>query len=197
MWKRHNNPPPILLVIGAHRDELDFGEQVSASLDPQFYSILRIPHGISGERPRTDQLNEFRKRHRELYLQILQHIEPGHRLLIDLHQGLDSGDLFADILSSDGDLLKHLYPKLNQTLQQQPGQIRCIQLVSDTTLSYLPTDADHSLVAKPDIPEEIWNNPEILYVGLEIYMENEGGDNDAEKQTAVTLIERIAEYIMH
>jgi hypothetical protein len=43
-------PPPLasVLVIGAYREELPFGEQVTAGLTDEPIETLRIPVGISG-----------------------------------------------------------------------------------------------------------------------------------------------------
>ncbi len=191
MWK-HAPPtiPPVLVVIGAHRDELVFGQNVSAKLDRERFSVLRISQGISGERPRPDQLARFRERHRDLYLQILEHVKRGQRLLIDLHHGIDSGSLSADVLCADQNLLD----RVCGTLHQPEQRVRCIRLVSNTALSELPADNDTlPLVAKPEIPETVWNHTEILYVGIEIYLSGEGPGTASEQAFARSLVEQVAD----
>jgi hypothetical protein len=54
-------------------------------------------------------------------------------------------------------------------------------------------DTPSPLVAKPDIPEAVWNHPEALYVGLEIYLSRAGSGNDEEQRFARSLVERIAD----
>ena len=186
--------PPVLLVIGAHRDELAFGERVSHLLDPQRFSVLRIHQGISGERPRADQRQDFRKRHRDLYLQILQHIRPGQQLMIDLHQGVDSGGLGADVLCANQTLLQRICPASGPFGQDERTWVRCIHLVSDTAVDGLTADdAPDILVTKPDIPEVVWNHPETHYVGLEIYLSRAGLGGEEEQRFARTLVEQIAD----
>jgi len=198
MWNRPAKPTaPVLLVIGAHRDELAFGERVSESLDPRRFSVLRIPQGISGKRPRPDQREAFRERHRALYLQILDYIEPEHRLLIDLHQGVDSGSLSADVMCADRDLLQRLCSTRSQPRGGQPACIRCVQLVGDTAKLDLTSAGKLSpLVAKPDIPEAVWNNAETRYVGLEIYLGREGAGSVEEQRFARFLVERVADHVL-
>ncbi len=45
-----------VLVIGVHREELAFGDKVADDLDPSLADLLCIPEGLSGQRPRQDQL---------------------------------------------------------------------------------------------------------------------------------------------
>lgn len=195
MWKRPADPkPPVLVVIGAHRNELAFGECVSEELDPKCFSILRIPQGISGERPRPDQLADFRERHRALYLQILQHVQPGQRLLIDLHHGVDTGALSADVLCADQSLLGCVSARHHASEDDGQGTIRCVRLVPDTAPAALVTEYPSSLlVARPEIPEAVWNSSDVLYVGIEIYLSGDGAGTEEEHQFARTLLAQIAD----
>jgi hypothetical protein len=184
--RKTDSPPPVLVVIGAHREELAFGQSVCESLDPERFSILRIPQGISGKRPRADQQKKFLERHQALYLQILNHIQPGQRLLIDLHQGVDSRGPSADILCADTSLL--------QPLCAHQSALRCIQLVSNTKMARHTDNSLHPLVAKPDIPEAVWKHPDTLYLGLEIYLSDK--DSIQELTFARRLIEEISDRIL-
>ena len=44
-----------VLVIGAHREELGFGERVAEGLPRDLIEVYRIPEGISGRHPREDE----------------------------------------------------------------------------------------------------------------------------------------------
>lgn len=100
--------PEVLPVIGAHREELAFGDRVAETLeafnDVPPFSVLRIPEGLSGRHPRSDEVYRTDVRHRELYHQIKMKIG-SRRLVIDLHRGFDGHRLCADIFSDDDHLL--------------------------------------------------------------------------------------------
>lgn len=194
MWQQDSaNIPEVLVVIGAHRDELAFGEAVCAQLDPQQFSILRIPQGISGERPRPDQLEDFRQRHHELYLQILDYVEPGQRMLIDLHHGVDTGTPSADILSVDQALLECACAPIESLQSEFQPEVRGIRLVPDTATMALEVNAEPPpLVARPEIPEIVWNRTDFLYVGVEIYLTNGAPGSTEEQLFSSMLLNKIA-----
>jgi hypothetical protein len=195
MWKKNSSTTPsILVVVGAHRNELAFGQLVADELDPELFSVLRIPHGISGERPLPDQFARFQEHHHSLYLQILEHVKPEHRLLIDLHQGVDSGMLCADVLCADQTLLDQVCANAGRE-KEQLGHVRCIRLVSDTTLGTMPLEeSEPPLVARPIIPESVWNDRNLLYIGIEIYLSTEGNGTVDEQNFARNLIRQIGSY---
>ena len=93
--KGPSGPEPVV-IIGAHREELEFGERVAEGLGPQI-SVLRIPEGISGHRPRPDEVFYYETRHRELYLQLRQQLRGRYKLAIDLHRGLNQPGRCADV----------------------------------------------------------------------------------------------------
>lgn len=145
-----------LLVIGIHREELAFGDNVAAGLDLSRVDLLRIPEGLSGRHPRADQRFHFDTLHRALYLQLLPHVQPRHTVLIDLHAGRDRDGPCADIFSRDTARLAKILVKA-KAIQPAPRLI-----------SLLPDDVMPS--AETLIPPEIWRNPRFLYVGVEIYL---------------------------
>lgn len=71
--------PPVAVIIGVHREELAFGERVAEGLDPRRISVLRIPEGISGRRPRADERLRYDASHREMYLQLLPLLKGRYR----------------------------------------------------------------------------------------------------------------------
>jgi hypothetical protein len=167
-----------LLVIGIHREELAFGEAVAAGLDRGRFDVLKIPEGLSGRHPRADQRFHFDTLHRELYLQLLPHIQPRHTRVIDLHTGLDPQGPCADIYSRD---TARLAENLAQVDDIQPAP-RLISLTpSDTTPS-----------AETVIPPEVWRNPRFLYVGVEIYLPEAGAGRQIDRKYACALLNALS-----
>jgi hypothetical protein len=166
-----------LLVIGIHREELAFGEAVAAGLDRGRFDVLSIPEGLSGRHPRADQRFHFDTLHRELYLQLLPHIQTRHTRVIDLHTGLDPHGPGADIYCRD---TARLSANLAQVDDIQPAP-RLISLTpSDTTPS-----------AQTVIPPEVWRNPRFLYVGVEIYLADTGAGRPEDRKYACALLDAL------
>ena len=114
--------------------------------------------------------------------------------MIDLHQGVDSDSLGADVLCADQTLLQRICTTSSPFRQEERAKVRCIHLVPDTAVEELAeAGIPNPLVAKPDIPEAVWNHPEALYVGLEIYLSRAGVGSDEEQRFAGTLLKRIAD----
>lgn len=111
-----------VVVIGARREELGFGERVAEGLGPGI-AVLRIPQGISGHRPRPDEVFYYETRHRELYLlQLRQQVRGRYKLVIDLHRGVNQPGRCADVYCRDPGLLRcgqraalHRYGRRNGT----------------------------------------------------------------------------------
>lgn len=191
-----NSEPPVLVVIGVHREELAFGEKVAEGLSPDRFRILRIPRGVSGERPRGDEMASFQEKHWALYLQILEHVKPGHRLMIDLHQGIDSNGSAADVLCADQALLEHVSDNSPATSPDVAPEVRCVRLVHSTEYDRVkPGIADSTLVARPVIPEAVWNHDQVLYVGIEVYLKADGTGTPGELALSRSLIERVADFV--
>jgi hypothetical protein len=192
-WPAKPASPQTLVVIGAHRAELAFGERVAALLDPSRFSVLRIAEGISGRRPRQDEVESHRRRHRELYLQILTHVAPRQHLLIDLHTGIDESRRSADVLCADRSLLDCVAARLESREGADRAAVRCIGLIGDTA----PPDAGQAkpeswAVARPELPEKVWNRGDPRYVGLEVYLSREGPGTESDWAFAHGLLETIA-----
>lgn len=171
--------PSTLLVIGIHREELAFGMAVAAGLNRERIDVLSITEGLSGRHPRPDQRFHYDTLHRALYLQLLPHVRGRHRLLIDLHTGLDHQAPCADIYSRDTPRLASLIAHAAH-LSTQPRLI--------------PMDrAQEGLSTETVIPPEVWRNPRFLYVGLEIYLSQAGAGSDADHVYARALIEALME----
>lgn len=170
--------PATLLVIGVHREELAFGMAVAAGLDRRRIDVLTISEGLSGRRPRQDQRFQYETLHRALYLQLQPHVRAHHRLLVDLHTGLDPQAPCADLYSRD-------IPRLAGWIAQAgtlPAPPRLVPL----------GQAEEGPSAETVIPEEIWRNPRCLYVGLEIYLAEAGQGRAVDQDYARALIMALA-----
>ncbi len=171
--------PAALLVVGIHREELAFGKAVAAGLARERVDVLTISEGLSGRRPRPDQRFHFDTLHRALYLQLLPHVRTRHRLLIDLHTGLDRQAPCADVYSRD-------IPRLAARLARADAPANPPRLISLGQAGAGPS-------AETVIPAEIWENPRFLYVGLEIYLAEPGPGRGVEQDYARGLIAALAE----
>ncbi len=179
--------PEVLVIIGAHRDELAFGERVVAELDPKRFAALRILQGLRGDPPTPDQRASFRDRHHALYLQFLDHVAPHHRLLIDLHSGRDETGQCGDVLCAKHRLLDCVAARAVGL----DGRVRCVSLVADTS-AIEPPEPPY-LIARPEIPEAVWNPSGLTYVGIEAYLRADGSGHRSEWQFAATLVELVAD----
>ena len=179
--------PKAVLVVGAHREELAFGERVAEGLDPVTATVLHIPEGISGHRPRPDEIFYYETRHRELYLQLRQQIRGRYELVIDLHRGVNQGGRCADVFCRDTGLLRCVQLAALRRYGDDVGNrlVRTVPLASGTQSHKAETPGTTARggaepFGKTVIPEIVWDSEEFLYVGLEIYLtcEDEGQADD-------------------
>jgi hypothetical protein len=172
--------PEAVLIIGAHREELAFGERVAEGLDSRI-AVLRIPEGISGHRPRSDEVFYYETRHRELYLQLRQQIRGHYQLVLDLHSGLNQPGRCADVFCRDAALLRCL----QLTVQRRYGRAAATSLVRTVRLASRMDTGEPSILADAAgygkgplgttvIPTGVWDSEDFLYVGLEVYLGQEG-----------------------
>lgn len=154
--------PATLLVIGIHREKLAFGEQVAACLDPAKMTVLRIGEGLSGRRPRPDERFQYDTLHRELYHQLLAHVRKrAYRLVIDLHTGIDRDGPCADIYCKNAALGGCVDKALRYADPTWGPRTRVVP--------FAPTSGQTPF-ATCVIPEQVWNSPQFMYVGLEIFL---------------------------
>lgn len=180
-----NRTPPVLLLVGVHREELSFGQAVASAVDPRQVSVLPILQGLSGRRPNPDEVHRYEMLHRALYLQVLPHVEGRHRLLIDLHTGQDSAGPTADLLCASPVLCQ----RLEQRIEGHAG-------VSDRNVRVLPLGPSGRLPKTLTvIPRQIWNNPAFQYLGMEIYLpQNEVAVTES-RQLALCLVHMACECV--
>lgn len=163
--------PATLLVIGIHREELAFGQQVAAGLEPGEVAVLRIGEGLSGRRPRADERFRYDTLHRELYHQLLSHVRKGgYRLVIDLHTGIDRDGPCADIYCRDAALRRCLGEAMGQA---HPAWLPRTRMLPICPTSREPLKQPPSKVlpyAAGIMPDQVWNNPAFGYAVLEVFL---------------------------
>jgi hypothetical protein len=179
-----------ILVIGIHREELGFGDRVSAPVDPARVDVMRIPWGIP--RAKKGQRERFysRAQHREIYLQVHQQVKDRYRLMIDLHRGLDEKGRCADVFCHDETFLRCL----GAQVQEFSGEydVHLIRIVSPDdhgARSNGKSVADAE--ARTWIPSRIWLGGSPLYVGLEVYLTEDGDGKEEDWKFAHLLIDEI------
>lgn len=161
-----------LLVIGIHREELGFGDRVAALLDSDHIQVMRIPEGISHARTGTDSPFYYNTWHREIYLQLWQQAKGHYRLLIDLHCGLNDAGRCADIYCRDERMLRRMAQLTSQTKVGE--RLRLVKILAGSEAKLPAEDSDEIEVrALTSIPEQILSGRSPIYVGLEIYLEEE------------------------
>ena len=179
-----------LLVTGIHREELGFGDRVSGLLNRDHIHVMRIPEGISHVRTGRDSPFYYITRHREIYLQLRQQVKGRYRLLIDLHCGLNEAGYCADIYCRDEQLLQCVAERAKQIGVEK--LLRMVKILADSEGENAVEDYRHNkTTARTLIPEQIWNNRDFCYVGLEIYLAKEGIGITEEWRFALELIETI------
>jgi hypothetical protein len=169
-----------VLVIGLHREELRFGEQVAKRLPRTQIDLLRIEHGLSAKKPLYHQRFYYTTEHREIYLQLRRHIQPQHRLLIDLHAGVGEGLPRAEVYCHDLGLLDRLASRLaapSAACHAYREQVRLVRIVTEEAEPALrherpAVDPDRPgyTVCRTLIPEAVWRNERFCYVGVEVYL---------------------------
>jgi hypothetical protein len=164
-----------LLVIGIHREELSFGEHVAEQINKQQTQVLRISHGISRQRNPQETHFYYTTRHREIYLQLRQQVKGRYGLIIDLHSGFNESGRCADVYCHNEDLLDCLDVKTGDGMPLQ--NVRSAHIVADLNTGCRPSDTTRKndghfshAIAHTLIPEEVWDNRDFMYVGIEIYL---------------------------
>ncbi|MGD2118102.1 MAG: hypothetical protein PVG66_07075 [Chromatiales bacterium] len=186
--------PETLLVTGIHREELGFGDHVAALLDSELIQVMRIPRGISHSRRAHDELFYFNARHREIYLQLHQQVRGRFRLLIDLHCGVNEAGRCADVYCHDQALLDYVSQRTQvKGLAQRLRGVRIVSEQHDESLSADVAAAETH--AHTRIPEKVWNDPNCIYVGLEIYLVSEGDGVAQDWCFAADVIELVQSYV--
>jgi len=184
--------PEVLLVIGIHREELAFGDQVADLIDQAKIDLMRIPQGISHARTGTDDGFYFETRHREIYLQLHQQVKKNYRLIIDLHCGRRSNGNYAELFSSDDSFIACL----NEAIKENGwhDEVRVIKIIAERPGPvYDVLNNKEQPKARTWIPERVWSDSNYRYIGLEIYLVDEASGSVSEMEFAAKLIETITQ----
>ena len=169
-----------LLVTGIHREEPGFGDRVAEGLEERSsIDLLRIPMGVSHGRSREEGDFYYETRHQEIYPQLRQQVKGRYRAVIDLRSGVNEGGHCADIHTRD---VKFSHCLSQRLARGDPGRrVRLVAIVAEGEGGhYSEKIGDVPMGARTSIPEAIWNDEALLYVGLEIFLRR-GGEGEAEE----------------
>ena len=158
-----------LLVIGVHREELAFGDQVASLMDDSKFDVMRIPSGISNTQTGTGGGFYYQTEHREIYLQLHQQVKRQYRLIVDLHCGSTEQGNYAEVFSRDDRFIHCMSARLKERDWQQ--QVRVIKIIAELSTKNPGKPENYILPqARTWIPEKVWNDQAYRYVGLEVYL---------------------------
>lgn len=195
---RNHAEASVLLVVGVHREERAFGEAVAERLSRERFGLLRIEQGLSGRRPGPDGVEAYRRCHRDLYAQILDHIRPSHAVAIDLHTGFDEAGTSADVLCADPGLLRCV-ARDGAEAGLLAGKLQGVQLVADQPeLDGAEASSEAGASGRwprlrPEIPRAVWRAGPHLYVGIEVYLPTSGDAMDSAVAFGAAVVEVAAE----
>ncbi len=177
--------PTVLLVIGIHREELAFGCAVAERIDAGKVAVLAISEGLSNRLPSLDERYRHDMLLRRLYLQLLPHMVGRHRLLIDLHTGIDPAGPSVDLISCDAPLRD----RLAQCIGERPD-------LAEKLIRVLPLGPNQSIPhVRTMIPQEVWNNPAFVYLGMEIYQPPGERADQGALDLALVLIQKATDCV--
>jgi len=187
------------LVVGIHKEELAFGQQVARLMEGNGVHIVMIDNGLSHDRSYYRSGFYHSTAHREMYLQLHQQlIQKKVALVIDLHTGINETGRCADILSANTILLKKidlLLDKVEKHTFSAPGEERLYEI---TLIDEKKKDMNDSFSAcHTIIPQKIWDSREYTYAGLEIYLRDAGEGFTSDWEYAAGLIRMLKSTITH
>lgn len=178
-----------LLVVGIHREERAFGEAVASQLDSHYFDTLCIPNGLSGVRPLNDQRFRFKLLHQALYRQLLPYVQGCYPILIDLHTGINDTGLCIDFFSPHITLVQNL---VEQALPAHEIPVRCIRMVTAKPGNNPTTH----LQAETVIPETVWQNPDFLYLGVEVFLAQAGAGSIQEQHSTRCILQHLTPALL-
>ncbi len=165
------------VIIGAHREELAFGEKTTKGINKRGIEIIRIPEGIPNKRSNGELKSSKRANLANLYSRIHKKVCGSFDLVIDLHSGLSEEKWGADIFSAEKEFLDFMgagSKKLFQKKYRLPDAIRLFRIIGKPERISNVFD-DRYPVCLAFVPENIINGKHYRYVGLEIYLTSEKG----------------------
>lgn len=184
--------PGALLIIGIHKEELVFGEQVAHLLAGTGMDVLKIENGLSNRRPTSSGLFIHTTRLREIYMQVLGLVGQRHDLVVDLHTGVNDEGRCADVYCANTAFLEALDGLIRTDAGSMRPDVRLVQIIEDRDRdkTSVPGKDDWGgcLVCTTLIPSSVWKNSAFLYVGLEVYIQRPGIGTQEDWRYAAGLI---------
>jgi len=185
---RGQNAP--VLIIGVHKAELPFGREVAkivlrSKLIPNL-KVIEIEEGLDQPHTFRDRKFFYNAFHKEIYLQIYQQVKNRHDLILDLHAGHIQEGRAAEIYSGS----RRLLYQIEELKKNEKGPVSKYPIDL-----FLITDRDEDTKKMPDvaichtiIPKQLWRSDSQIYVGIEIYMEQQEKFKDADILFAAQVI---------
>ncbi len=165
------------LIIGAHLEELSFGEKTVKGLSKTGIETIRIDRGISNEGNRNQPKSRRMSGLHHLYYGIDERVRNRFDLVLDLHYGFSAEAWGTDIFSSKAGFLDFLDTELDRTFPKRvhsPENVRLFKIIQNEG-SKAPVFDDRFPVCLSFLPESIVNNEYYHYVGLEFYLTSKKG----------------------
>jgi|GEM_PF-852583 len=164
------------LIIGAHREELAFGEKTANRIKKKGIDVIRIADGIPNRRAHGELKSSKKTDLDNLYSRIHRKVCGKYDLVIDLHSGL-SEKWSADIFSSGMDFLDFMDAGLKKIFRDKfhlPDEIRLFKIIRNNQSKPNAFD-DRFPICLAFVPEDIVNGKHYRYVGLEVYLTSQEG----------------------
>lgn len=164
------------LIIGAHREELAFGERTSNRIKKSGIEVIRMLDGIPNCRTRGELKSSQKTDLDNLYSRIHRKVCGKYDLVIDLHSGLCEEEWSADIFSSEMGFLDFMDAGLKKIFRDKfhlPDKIRLFKILRNDQAA--KAFDDRFPVCLAFVPENIVNGKHYHYVGLEVYLTSQEG----------------------
>ena len=165
------------LIIGAHREELAFGEKTANHIKKKGIDVIHIADGIPNRRARGELKSSQKTDLDNLYSRIHRKVCGKYDLVIDLHSGSSEEKWSADIFSSEMGFLDFMDARLKKIFRDKfhlPDEIRLFKFIRNDQSKPNAFD-DRFPVCLPFLPENIINGKHYRYVGLEVYLTSQKG----------------------
>lgn len=165
------------VIIGAHREELAFGEKTTNRIKKNGIEAIRIDDGIPNRRihnePKSAKMTDLDS----LYSRIHRKIRGKYDLVIDLHSGLCEEKWSADIFSPEMGFLDFMDAGLKKIFRDKfhlPNKIRLFKIIGNNQSRPKAFDNRFPLCLA-FVPENVLSGKQYRYVGLEVYLTSQKG----------------------
>ena len=165
------------LIIGAHCEELPFGERTVKGLRKRGIETIRVDKGISNKGNRNQPKSRRMSDLYNLYYGIDERARDRFDLVLDLHYGFSEEAWSADVFSSESIFLDFMDKELSRTLRKKirsPEIIRFFKIIQNKA-SKAPAFDDRFPICLSFLPASIVGSKYYHYVGLEFYLTSKKG----------------------